>query len=101
MNEELVHINNRFIVNKLSLNTSKTNYILFSSHRKQTSLAKGTININNIPIPHVASAKFLGIYIDRFLTWNDETIILRIYHVKLQKNIGILSRIAYLLSSTY
>ena len=97
MNQELIHVNNWFIANKLSLNVSKTNYILFSSHRKRVPLAKGTVTINNLPIPQVSTTKFLGIYVDQFLTWKDH-----IAHIsaKIAKNIGILSRVAYLLPTS-
>jgi len=94
MNQELVHVNNWFVANKLSLNTSKTNYILFSSHRKHVPLVKGIITINGTPIPQVTTAKFLGIYVDQFLTWKDH---IEAVATKIAKNIGILSRIAYLL----
>ena len=60
MNSELILVNNWFINNKLSLNVSKTNYILFRSHRKHLPSTEGVLTINNISIPRVDNARFLG-----------------------------------------
>lgn len=71
LNLELVHVNDWFAANKLSLNIKKTNYILFSSHRKKLPLTEIPLLINNTPVPRVTSIKFLGVLIDSHLTWND------------------------------
>lgn len=94
MNQELCNVNEWFAINKLSLNISKTNYILFRSHRKHPPPINESIKINKILIPCVEAVKFLGIEVDQSLTWKDhiETI-----SSKIAKNIGIISRIAYLL----
>src|SRR6218665_1047051 len=68
MNSELVK-RNWFVNNRLSLNVSKTNYILFRSHRKHLPSNEGVITINNISIPRVDKARFLGVHIDQILTW--------------------------------
>src|SRR6218665_2615522 len=96
VNLELGYVNNWFRANKLSLNVMKTNYILFTSRRKQIPPTKGILKISDVPIPVVSTTKFLGVYLDRYLTWN--------YHTdqiasKVAKNIGILSRMSYLLPS--
>ena len=44
----------------------------------------------------VSTTKFLGVYLDRYLTWNYRTDQIA---SKVAKNIGILSRISYLLPS--
>ena len=68
MNSELVK-RNWFVNNRLSLNVSKTNYILFRSHRKHLPSNEGVITINSISIPRVDKARFLGVHIDQLLTW--------------------------------
>src|SRR6218665_919361 len=72
MNSKLILVNNWFINNKLCLNVSKTNYILFRSHRKHLPSTEGVLTINNISIPRVDNARFLGAHIDQFLTWKNQ-----------------------------
>ena len=67
MNTELTHITDWFRANKLSLNVSKTNYMLFSS---KTPSHYNDITIDNNAIAQVHTTKFLGITIDDKLTWN-------------------------------
>jgi hypothetical protein len=57
--------------NKLSINLSKTKYILFKPNiRKYCNLNKvPDLIINNIEIKQVEYTKFLGIYIDSKLNW--------------------------------
>ena len=93
-NEELSHVNDWFALNKLSLNLKKTNYILFRSHRKPIPSNTLTLHINNVEIPKVSSTKFLGILVDQFLTWSDH---ISNITSKISRNLGILSRITYLL----
>ena len=57
-------------VNKLSLNTTKTKYILFRSRNKK-SKHDLNISINEENIKQVKNITFLGIVIDEFLTWRD------------------------------
>ena len=67
MNTELTHITDWFRANKLSLNVSKTNYMLFSS---KTPNHQNHISIDNNNISQVHTTKCLGITIDDKLTWN-------------------------------
>ena len=56
--------------NKLSINTSKTKFILFrSSNKKQKHTI--TLTINNQIIKQVKSTTFLGVVINECFTWND------------------------------
>ena len=57
-------------VNKLSLNISKTKFILFRSINKKPK-ENVKITINNINIDQVKRTNFLGVIIDECLTWND------------------------------
>ena len=64
LNRELGKLFVWFSVNKLSLNVSKTNYILFRNRSADTDLH---ICINTINVTRVQSSKFLGIIIDENL----------------------------------
>src|SRR6218665_893291 len=96
INKELLKINDWFLVNKLSLNFDKTNYILFKSHRKPTPKDNPGIKIQDLLLNQVESTRFLGIHVDQHLTW--KTHISEI-SLKIAKNIGVigLHRIARLL----
>jgi len=52
--------------------------------------------INGVPIIQVDSTKCLGVYVDQHLTWK---VHIKNISSKIAKNIGILSRISYLLPS--
>ena len=87
MNDELKLVLKYCVINKLSVNFKKTNYMLISSSRK-----KAQINIHNIE--RKSYIKYLGIYIDEHLTWEPQ-----IQHInnKLAKNIGIINKLRYYL----
>ena len=57
-------------VNKLSLNITKTKFILFRSINKKPK-HNVKITINDIKIDQVKSTNFLGVIIDECLTWNE------------------------------
>ena len=52
-----------FNTNKLSLNTKKTNFIIFTRIGKKYNITEADININGSKIKHVKCTKFLGITI--------------------------------------
>ena len=85
MNEELKSEVKYCAINKLSINFSRTNYILVSSSR-----LSGSINVNNIKIK--SQIKYLGVYIDQHLHWGPQ-----IKHInnKLAKNIGIITKLRH------
>src|SRR6218665_2539301 len=97
-NQELIIITAWFIANKLSVNLSETNYILFRSHRKVVSMSNLKLEIDDKEIMQVTSSKFLGVYIDQHLTWVEH--ISHIYK-KIAKNISILSRICHCLPKVH
>ena len=89
INSELVLVSEWFNCNRLSLNLSKTNYIIFHSRTKKIT-DDLSLSFNNNSIARVSSCKFLGVVIDEHLTWS-----LHIANIKnkISKNIGIISRI--------
>ena len=98
LNNELVKLVTWLNVNKLSLNVSKTHYIIFSSKRKKVNTDVLTpIVINNLPINRVHSTSFLGVMVDEKLNWQDH-----IKHIKnkMSKGIGVLCKARKLLKES-
>ena len=58
VSNELDKLNEWFAVNKLSLNLSKTNFMLFTNSRRDQNIS---ISINNCEIDMVYKNKFLGV----------------------------------------
>ena len=85
MNEEFKSVVKYCAINKLSINFSKTNYILVSSSR-----LSGSINVNNIKIK--SQIKYLGVYIDQHLHCRPQ-----ITHInnKLAKNIATITKLRH------
>ena len=84
LNRELGKLFVWFSVNKLSLNLSKTNYILFRNRSADTDL---NIRINTINVTRVQSSKFLGIIIDENLNWKPH---IQLVKSKLSKTLSII-----------
>ena len=71
MNTDLTILTDWFYANKLSLNVSKSNYILFTKHRNDSIVDKLSLKISGDTILRTNCFKFLGIYIDQNLSWNE------------------------------
>ena len=76
-----------FKVNKLSLNLSKTNFMVFG---QTNAPCEYKISIDNIKIEQVNCIKFLGIYIDCKLTWSQHV---NTIHTKMAKNLSVMRRV--------
>ena len=94
VNTELKQVSKWLRLNKLSLNTGKTELIFF--HSKQHSLNYDGISVKFcgqklLPVDHI---KYLGMYIDKYLNWN-----FQIQHLLLSKKLsranGILSKLRH------
>ena len=75
LNKELSSLNNWFQANKLTVNLTKTKYILFGSQRKLRNTETGGIETqlslnNGHYIGNDSRTKFLGLVLDENLTWN-------------------------------
>ena len=68
-NNEISRIDQWLIANKLSINTSKTKCMLFRSKHSNTQHTNLNLFIRNNKIEQVSSLKFLGVYIDEYLSW--------------------------------
>ncbi len=67
---DLANLYDWFCANKLSLNVSKTNFILFTPKTANQPINQETIKLGNQEIQRVNCAKFLGVYIDDELQWD-------------------------------
>ena len=85
---EMNNLFNWFGANKSSLNSAKTKYIVIRPHMKQLNLNRHKFNITGTPLSKVwhnctkTAIKFLGIYIDEFLTWKKTFSIHQFKHCK-------------------
>jgi len=95
-NTELNKLCHWFSANKLSLNLTKTNYMLFSTKHLAIN-NEHTISMCNTDIARVDACKFLGVYIDDKLNWTKQSSQIQ---TKLSKTLGILYRTRNLLDET-
>ena len=72
LNEDLQNISRWLIANKLTLNMTKTEFMLIGSRQNLSTLtATPILTINGTPINQVATSKSLGILTDSNLTWGN------------------------------
>lgn len=88
INRELSKIVDWLNLNKLCLNTYKTKAMLFHSSRKK--VAAPVIRINDSYIEFVEAFNYLGITIDKHISWKDH---ISKISVKMSKVIGIMSKL--------
>ena len=72
LNEDLSRVNYLFTANKLTLNTSKTEFMLIGSRQRLSTFdSSPSLEIDGAPINQVTLTKSLGVYIDQNLSsWN-------------------------------
>ena len=94
-NNEVIKVSNWLTANKLSLNVSKSYFVLFNSTRKKL-MTNVKLKINDENIEEKPYTKYLGVLIEKNLTWFHH-----IHHVnlKLSKGIGIFCKLRHLVSS--
>ena len=92
---ELSKLYTWLLVNKLTLNISKTHFMVF--HRAKHKKYKIGIEINNIPIEQVRHTKFLGVIFDDNLDWFNH---ISYINTKIEKGIGIICRAKKYFSTT-
>ena len=69
VNEDLSHLTDWFRANQLSVNASKTKYMLISS-KKNTTKSTATLKIDDENLDQVTHTKFLGLLLDQHLCWD-------------------------------
>ena len=70
MNEEITKIIEWLRMNRLSLNFEKTHFMMFRK-RKQKITFNNKLLIDDKKVEQVERTKFLGVYVDSSLTWQD------------------------------
>jgi len=93
VSSELDKLNDWFKVNKLSLNLSKTSYMIFGNKKSNFECS---IEIDKNVIERVNVTKFLGCYIDSKLTWCDH---IKYIKNKIAKNLSIMYKVKHVLDS--
>ena len=97
-NKEIENISNWFKSNILSLNLTKTKYVIFRTRNRRVPTTTQEIQIDGLIISRLQNVKFLGIMINEFLNWN-----IHITDIcqRLAKNIGLLFKLKYLLPKNF
>ena len=76
-----------YTLNKLTLNSDKTKYMVYANKKKRFCDSVDNIYINDRKIDRVRSIKFLGVTINDKLTWEDHKIYIK---KKIARNLGIM-----------
>jgi len=95
LNNELKYLSLWFKVNKLSLNKTKTKYLIFHKNSNALPLQLPKLYIDNCEIQREYQIKFLGIVFDEHLHWKNH---IRYIENKLSKTVGIMNRVKHLLN---
>ena len=91
LNKDFASVREWLIANKLTLNKSKTKFMLIVSRQRLRSLVHSpSLKIGGVQISQVPSTKSLGIYIDANLTWN---VHIKNLSKKIASGIGALKRV--------
>ena len=94
-NEELARVDDWLVANKLTLNISKTNFILFRPPKCKEVQVNPIVSLRGKQIEKVSSTKFLGVYVDEHLSWK-----IHMKHLlnKLRCSLGAVCRVKLLLN---
>ena len=89
VNSELDKLSDWFAHNKLTLNYDKTEFIDFSKPKKNLAGVGWDLRINDKPIRETENSKFLGVFIDKEISWR--------VHIgkivsKISQTVGIIAR---------
>jgi len=81
--------------NKLTLNLTKTKFLIFMSRQKESFNLYPPLTVANVYLEKSFCVKYLGVYIDCHLTWHD--------HIdytcgKISKNINIMAKLKHYVS---
>ena len=90
VNQELIHVNNWLLANRLTLNLSKTNWLFFTTSVKKYVFQPQSIKINNTSLSQCEQTRYLGLILDSDLKFHKH-----IDYVcsKVSRSIGIFYRI--------
>ena len=69
MNKSLSHVYRRLRMNKLSLNVSKTSYVIFNGRKKIDHNVLSSITLNKAALERKETVKILAVYLDEGLNF--------------------------------
>ena len=94
VNEELEEVSNWFKANKLSVNASKTNFMILGTPKMTSTITQKDYNItlNDTLLERVKFTKFLGALIDECLTWKNH---IDCISKTISRNIGVMNKLKY------
>ena len=69
-NEDLANVSEWLSANKLTLNQTKTEFMLIGSHQRINTFQSTPLLAINVPVKQVSHTKSLGVHIDEILSWN-------------------------------
>ena len=95
LNSELNNLSTWLAANRLSLNLSKTNFMVFEPRQKEQ-LFEFHVSINEQPIPRVSETIFLSVFVDDNLSCNSHISLLA---SKLSKSVCIMRKSRFFLST--
>ena len=91
LNQDLTKVNEWLVANKLTLNQSKTEFMLIGSRQRlSTFISAPSLAIEGVPIKQVPLTKSLGVHIDEHLTWSEH---IHKLTKKIASGIGALKRV--------
>ena len=92
VNLELTNISDWLLANKLSLNVSKSNFLIINPHQKKIDKPIA-LQIDHEKLEQKDYAKYLGVIIDKQLNWKQH---IKQLNIKVSKSIGLLYKTRHL-----
>ena len=97
LNNELDNLHHWLLANKLSLNVSKTEYMIIGSRQRLTQISTDPkISIGSQNISRVKETKTLGVLVDENITWKNH---IEATCKKISKTIGMMKRVKSVISN--
>ena len=90
INDELSHVHEWLLINKLSVNVSKTKFMIFHHHQRRIDTLIPDLKLDSQPIEYVLEFNFLGLTLDEHLSWKPH--VQKVAN-KTSRTIGILRRL--------
>ena len=94
INRDLCKLSLWFSTNRLTLDISKSKFILIGSPKKLSNCNDVNAEIDNSPLEWTDTFKYLGVTINKTMPWGDHV---EAISTKINQRLGLLKRISYLL----
>ena len=90
INDELSHVHEWLLINKLSVNVSNTRFISFHHQQRRIDTLTPDLKLDSEPIEHVSEFNFFGLTLDEHFSWKPHV---QKVAKKTSRTIGILRRL--------